>query len=136
MLTRTILFLAMISASCVASDGGGSGDDTGSGSNGATCIITATATPNTGSRTVMGEGSAQCTSAAAIHIDTCVQWNPSGTFVDIQCLSSTKSEVAQMTVQNSSSCGIAQGHKFRSRVNVTVDGVAQPEKLSAEVGCE
>ena len=101
-----------------------------------TCTVTATVTPDVTNRTMTGTGAASCDGTAAIGLEVCVQWNPSGSFEDIMCQSSTRSGVMQAQVDNLSSCGIATGRRFRARVNATIDGTAKPEVLSSEVGCE
>jgi hypothetical protein len=116
--------------------GGGGGADANGGGGNVTCTITATATPDTQARTVTGLGMVHCTGAATLALETCVQWNASGSFADIQCQSSTMSGVTDHQVSNLSSCGIATGRRFRARVNLSINGAAQPEKLSADVGCE
>ena len=86
-------------------------------------------------KTVRGTGTVTCSGAAALRVETCVQWNPSGSFADIQCMESTQSGMASLTVDNLASCGISSGRKFRARVNATVNGTAQPEVLSSEATC-
>jgi hypothetical protein len=123
-----------LAISCGGTDDGG-GDDVGP----ATCTVTATALANTSARTIQGQGDVSCDIAATIQLEVCVQWNPSGTFADIMCQSSTMSGVgasAPFTVMNTSSCGLATGRMFRTRVNATIDGTAKPEVLSSMVGCE
>ncbi|HET6612556.1 MAG TPA: hypothetical protein VFG83_11220 [Kofleriaceae bacterium] len=156
---QSILFLAFglfvcgVTAACGSDDSGdvdapaaqadaSSGDvdapadhiDAGGGDE--ACTVTATATPDTQAKTITGVGLVECSAAGSIEVETCVQWNPSGTFEDIMCLSSSQSGVAQLEVENVSSCGLTSGRSFRARVNATVDGNALPEALSDEVGCE
>ncbi len=102
---------------------------------GVTCDVTGTIVAMASARTVTGTGTATCTGAAALRVETCVQWNPSGSFADIQCMESSKSGMAALTVDNLASCGISSGRKFRSRITATVNGVAQAEVLSAEITC-
>ncbi|HEY5922246.1 MAG TPA: hypothetical protein VIV11_11275 [Kofleriaceae bacterium] len=123
-------------AACGGDDGGGAGVDAGGGGGSATCTVNATATPNPANRTITGVGSMQCDANASLALNVCVQWNPSGSYVDIMCMMSSMSGVKDFQVQNVSSCGLANGRRFRTRVVATVDGTAQPEKLSADVGCE
>jgi hypothetical protein len=124
-------------------DASNSGAIDASGNNGVdastgnvTCSVTATATANVNARTITGVGSVQCNGTASLSVETCVQWNPGGTFQDIMCLSETHSNVTQLEVDNLSSCGISTGRRFRTRVNAAVNGVDQPEELSADIGCE
>jgi hypothetical protein len=121
---------------CGGDDGGGGGFPDASGGGNATCTVTATATPDTTARTITGLGMVHCTAAATLALEVCVQWNASGSFADIMCQSSTMSGVADSQLMNVSSCGIGTGRKYRARVNLSVNGAAQPEKLSTEVGCE
>lgn len=115
--------------------GGDGGNDDGGGS--VTCAVTATSTANVTARSVTGVGLVTCTGGtAAIEVETCVQWDASTSFEDIQCKSSTQSGVAELKVENLSSCGLTSGRKFRTRVNATVNGTSQAEKISAEIGCE
>lgn len=116
-------------------DGGG---DTGAGGDagGSGCTVTATAVPDLDERTVTGIGAVQCDAAATLSVETCVQWDASGTFEDLQCRESTESGTAGVQVENLASCGIGSGRSFRARVNASVDGTALPEALSAEVACE
>lgn len=130
-----VLGLAIGMFGCGGDDGGGGFPDA-SGGGGVTCTVTATATPDTSARTITGVGAAHCTGAATLQLETCVQWNATGSFADIMCQSSTMSGSADLQVQNVSSCGIATGRMFRARVNLSVNGTAQPEKLSTVVMCE
>ncbi|MDB4961165.1 MAG: hypothetical protein JWP01_1164 [Myxococcales bacterium] len=114
-------------------DAGGGGADSGGGS--VSCTATASITAMMAAKTVTGVGKAECTGPASLEIETCVQWNPSGTFVDIQCMETTRSGMAMLQVDNLASCGISAGRRFRARVNVKVNGVAKPEALSADIAC-
>jgi hypothetical protein len=127
-----------MASACGGDDGGGSADAGGSGGS-ATCTVTATATPNTANRTIAGKGDVTCDATATIALEVCVQWNPSGTFADIMCMSSTMSGVGSpspFSVTNTSSCGFGTGRMYRTRVNAMVNGTAKPEVLSSTVGCE
>lgn len=129
----------------LAACGGGTGDDGPSidaagniDGGGATCTLTSSITANASAKTVTGIGKVDCTSAANIQVETCVQWNPSGTFIDIMCVSKTNSNLLAkeaLTVENLSSCGITAGRQFRARVNAMVNGTPKPEMVSAEIGC-
>ncbi len=137
-MTKQLLLILAIAA-CGGDDGGGGGGDVdanGGGGGNATCMVTATATPNTANRTITGVGAVLCNGNASIEINTCVQWNPSGSFVDIMCQSSSMSGVKDLQVENVSSCGISSGRRFRARVTAKIDGTAKPEVLSSDVGCE
>lgn len=101
-----------------------------------TCTLTATATADTGAKTITGVGALQCDQAADLTVETCVQWNANGAFEDIQCKSSSASGQTQLELQNVASCGVDTTRRFRARVNATVNGTAQPEQLSTEVGCQ
>ena len=132
---RAISFWGVIFiASCGSGDDGGRVDSGGGGE--VSCTVTATATADVGARTIAGIGRIECSQAASIRVETCVQWNPNGSFEDIQCMSSSQSGVAQLEVQNLASCGLGSGRRYRARVNASVNGTAEPEKLSADVGCE
>jgi hypothetical protein len=101
--------------------------------------VAATATPDTTARTIAGKGEVTCDTGASIALEVCVQWNPSGSFVDIMCQSSTQSGVgspAPFAVTNTSSCGIGTGRMYRTRVNAMVNGAAKPEVLSSVVNCD
>ncbi|HEU0036817.1 MAG TPA: hypothetical protein VFQ53_39680 [Kofleriaceae bacterium] len=130
----------LVLAACSGGDDDGGGgptvDAAGSGGGSAACTVTATATPDPAQRTITGVGAARCDRAASLALEVCVQWNPSGTFEDLMCLSSSRSGVSQLDVENLASCGIATGRRFRARVVATVDGAAQPAVLSSETGCE
>jgi hypothetical protein len=128
-----LLGLGLVLVAACGGDDGTSVDAGGGGGN-VTCEVTATITAMMSARTVTGVGKADCTGAASLEVETCVQWNPSGTFVDIQCMSSTKSATTNQ-VDNLASCGITSGRQFRARVNATVNGVAKPEVLSTEIAC-
>jgi hypothetical protein len=133
---RLLLILAL--AACGGDDDGSTPDasGSGSGSGNAVCNVTASATPNAGNRTITGVGAVQCDEAGNISLEVCVQWNPSGSFADIMCQSSSMSGVKDLQLQNVSSCGLGSGRRFRARVNAKVNGAAKPELLSSEVGCE
>jgi hypothetical protein len=135
---KPFVTVAMLVAmtSCGGDDGGGGGADA-AGS--ASCTVTATATPDTSARTIAGKGEVTCDSSATIALEVCVQWNPSGSFADIMCQTSTMSGVgspAPFSLTNTSSCGISTGRMYRVRVNAMVNGAAKPEVLSSVVGCE
>jgi hypothetical protein len=83
-----------------------------------------------------GSGKITCDGVASLEVQACVQWNPSGTFVDIMCVSSTKSGMSALQVDNLSSCGITVGRMYRTRVSSAANGIAQAEKLSAAVSCQ
>ncbi len=149
-LKQLAVSLALVVSSACGDDDGSSGPDASSGgdarsesdgrsqndaSGNATCTLTATATADVAARTINGVGSIRCSGTASIMVETCVQWNPSGTFEDIMCLSSTTSG-AELDVENLASCGLGMGRSYRARVNASVDGTDQAEKLSAEVRCE
>jgi hypothetical protein len=87
-------------------------------------------------RTVTGLGSVSCDGSAALAVETCVQWDPAGSFEDIQCFSNSQSGTTELEVENLASCGLGLGRTFRARVNVTVNGAAQPEEISSEVSCD
>lgn len=141
MMTRLLVCALLISTGACGGDdggGGGGGSDASSGGS-ATCTVTATATQNTANRTIAGKGDVTCDKPASLAVEVCVQWNPSGTFADIMCMSSTMSGVGSpspFTVNNTSSCGIGTGRMYRTRVNVMVNGTAKPEVLSSTVPCE
>ncbi len=134
------LVLAAALGACGGGDdgdgGGGSGDAGGSGSGNPTCTLTATATADKTARTITGVGSVSCSGSATVALEVCVQWNPSGSFVDIQCQSGTMSGVSQHSVQNLSSCGLGSGRMFRTRANASINGTALAEVLSSTVACE
>lgn len=133
-LPSLVLFGSLVLAACGGDDGGGMGVDAPTGA--PSCTVTATATPNVSSRTITGNGVVQCNATATIAIETCVQWNPNGTFADIMCVTSTMSGVMQHQLENLSSCGIATGRMYRTRVNAIVNGTAQNEVLSTTVSCQ
>ena len=137
-MTKSILSVLLAVAACGGGDdGGGTPDAAGSGGGGsATCNVAATAMANTTNRTITGVGTVQCDVTAGLSLNVCVQWNPDGTFKDIMCQSSNMSGVKDLRVENVSSCGIATGRKFRTRVSASVNSAAKPEVLSAEIGCE
>lgn len=118
--------------------GGDSGDvDAGGGSGGdLTCSVTAQIEPDLGARTMNGVGRIECDGSGTLTVETCVQWDSSGEFEDIQCQTSTRSGVAELEVENLASCGLGQGDSFRARVNAEANGASEAEVLSEEVGCE
>jgi hypothetical protein len=130
----TILFLNLITiGACGGSDG--AGPDAAGGA--VTCTATANITPDLTAKTMTGSGKITCDGVASLEVQTCVQWNPSGTFVDIICMSSTKSGTAALQVDNLSSCGIAVGGRmYRARVATSANGITQAEQLSAAVPCQ
>jgi hypothetical protein len=136
-MTRYVSVLMLVAVtSCGADDGGGSPDAPGGS---ATCTVTASALANTSARTIAGKGEVTCDVGATIALEVCVQYNPSGTFMDIMCQSSTQSGAGAgtpFTVTNTSSCGVGTGRMYRARVNATINGTAKPEVLSSVVMCE
>jgi hypothetical protein len=135
-----LVFALVGSSACGDDDGGGGGGDVadagGNGTGNVTCTVTATATKDVGARTITGVGLAECDGTASITVETCVQWNPSGAFEDLMCMTTSRAEVRMLSVENLSACGIGTGRSYRARVNVLVDGTAQAEQLSTEVDCE
>lgn len=134
------LLLVMAIAACGGGDDGG-GDDGQSHpdarpAGNPTCTVTASATPDTQARTITGLGGVQCDAAASLALEVCVQWNPNGSFEDIMCQSTSMSGVPELQLENVASCGIGVGRQFRARANASVNGTAQSEVLSTEVGCE
>lgn len=123
-------------ASFVVLSGCGGDPDAGADAAVPSCTVTATSTVDTTARTITGKGAITCDAAATIRVETCVQWNPSGPYEDIMCQSATQTDVAQLEAQNVSSCGVATGRTFRTRVSTTVNRVTQPVSYSAEVSCE
>ncbi|HEY4175754.1 MAG TPA: hypothetical protein VGM90_02930 [Kofleriaceae bacterium] len=102
------------------------------------CTITATITADTGQRTITGVGNAACDHPATISIEVCTQYAPAGapTFTDIMCTSSSLSSTMSHAVSNLSACLIGTDKSYRAQVNVKIDGVEQPQKLSATVACD
>jgi hypothetical protein len=127
------MLLALGTAACGADGDDGTTDTTDD--NGVTCASEASLVFDSKARTALGTGDVTCDGDADIELEVCVQWNPSGDFEDIQCMSGSESAVAAATVENLSSCGISAGRTFRTRVNATVDGIALDEELSAEGIC-
>jgi hypothetical protein len=141
LLLPVTLFVLLVGAGACGKDDGGSdagpaADAGGNGTGNVTCTVTATATADVGARTITGVGTADCDGPASITVETCVQWNPGGTFEDIMCSSESRAEVRSWEVENVSACGIGSGRSYRARVNVIIDGTDLDEQLSAEVACE
>ena len=136
-MTRRLLIVMAIAACGGGDDGGGDDSQTDARPAGnPTCTVTASATPDIQARTITGLGRVQCDAGASLALEVCVQWNPTGSFEDIMCQSSTMSGVPELQVENVSSFGIAVGRRFRARANASVNGTAQSEILSTDVGCE
>lgn len=135
-MTNRLLLILALAACGGGDDDGGMTPDAGTGSSSANCSATVSVTPNKSNRTILGTGDIQCDAAANLSAEVCVQWNSSGSFTDIMCMSADKSGVTTLSVSNVSSCGLGTGKKFRVRLNATVNGSAKPEMLSSEVGCE
>ena len=137
--TKQLLLLIPMLAFSQGGCGGSSGrEEPGVDASGGEvlCNVQADILPDLGARTVSGIGNVECDAQASLAVETCVQWNPSGTFEDIQCVSETKSRPKTLELANLSSCGLGAGRRFRSRVSVTVNGIGQPEVVSEEVACE
>jgi hypothetical protein len=138
--TRRFLGFALVMAASLAmACGDDSGDGSGGGGGGGedvTCTVGASIATDSAQRTATGVGDVTCDGEADLAVTTCVQWDPSGSFEDIQCASNSVSGATELTVENVSSCGLGAGRQFRAQVNVTIDGEAQPEQLSTVVGCD
>ena len=131
-----ILTTSLVMA-CGDDSGGGSENNGGGGGGGeVTCTVGASIMTDSAQRTATGVGTVTCDGEADLGVTTCVQWDPSGTFEDIQCASNSVTGVTELTVENLSSCGLGSGRTFRAQVNVTIDGEAQPEQISTEVSCD
>ena len=133
-----LILTTSLAMACGDDSGGGSENNGGGGGGGGevTCTVDATITTDSAQRTATGVGEVTCDGEADLGVTTCVQWDASGTFEDIQCASNSVSGVTELTVENLSSCGLGAGRLFRAQVNVTIDGEAQPEQLSTELSCD
>jgi hypothetical protein len=113
--------LVLVSCGALLACGGNEASSPDAAAAMANCGVTATITPNVTARTMTGTGTLTCDANATLEVQTCVQWNPSGTFVDIMCIRSTKSSVPALQVDNLSGCGIGTGRMYR---NPSTSGVA------------
>jgi hypothetical protein len=102
------------------------------------CTVSAMITSDPGERTVSGVGTANCDHAANLTIEVCTQYASAGapTFTDIMCETTTQTESLSHAVTNLSACLVGTDKSYRARVNLKIDGLSQPEKLSTTVSCD
>ena len=119
-----------------AAAGGESADARAGGEEDVICTVTASSEADVEARTITAEGGLRCSGHATLSLETCVQWDASGEFENIQCFTSIQSGVDELEVETVASCGISPGRLFRARVSASVDDDDLPEELSATHGCD
>jgi hypothetical protein len=110
--------------------GGGSGSQ-GGGTANVTCSATGALTDeiSNGRTVVTASGTITCTGEKQIDVQTCLQWNTSGTFEDVQCQSLSGTATSLSATSKVSCIGTKL---FRTRVTGNAEFVSEARSITCQ----